>query len=188
MTFPIPPAPARPCAQNPAATKKPATSRFAQAELVVGRERLGAVDQLRDLRVLHRRHADLRVLGDLLEAVGLVLEKPAVEVGRDLVEAAGSVGKERRLRVVLVAAHDEPLAVLAVVDEKVGVAQGGEALARRALADRLRHHVLVGHRDHGNTHAGEAADLGRVHPARVHDDLALDPPAVRLDGLDPLVL
>ena len=63
---------------------------LAEAELVVGRERLRAVDQPRILDVLHRRHAHPRVRDDLLEAVPVLLQQPAVEVGRDRVEAAAA--------------------------------------------------------------------------------------------------
>ena len=154
---------------------------LAEAELVVGRERLGPVDQLRHLDLVHHRHALLRVLGDLGEAVPVVLEQAAVEVGRDPVEAAGAVGQERRLGVALVAAHHEAAAVLAEVDEEVGVAQRWQALIGGVLAKRLGDQVLVRHRDHRHADAGEPAKLGGVHPARDDHHLGLDPPLLRLD-------
>ena len=79
--------------------RSPRDLRLAEAELVVGGERLGPVDQLGDLDLVHHRHPALRVLGDLGEAVPVVLEQAAVEVGRDRVEPAGAVGQEGRLRV-----------------------------------------------------------------------------------------
>ncbi len=47
-------------------------------------------------------------------------------------------------------------------------------LARHAVAERLGDQVLVRERDHGDAHAGQAPDLGRVHAARVDHDLGLD--------------
>ena len=56
---------------------------LAEAELVVGGERLGAVDQLGDRDLVHRRHPALGVLDDLLQAVPVLFQQAAVEVGRD---------------------------------------------------------------------------------------------------------
>ena len=67
ITLPMPPAPAMPCAQNPAATKKPGDLGLAETELVVGRERLRTVDHPADAGVGQHRHAALRVRRDLLE-------------------------------------------------------------------------------------------------------------------------
>ena len=169
---------------------------LAKAELVVGGERLGPVDDPRDLDLVHRRHALAGVLDDLLEAVDVVLEQAPVEVERDLVEPVGAVGEERRPRVALVAAHHEALAVLAVVDEEVGVAQGGEAPGV-VVAEGLGHQVLVRHRDDRDPHARQPAELGGEHPAGDHHDLGLDlalvgddlphAPAVGLDPGDPRV-
>ena len=58
----------------------------AEDELAVGGERLGAVDQPEHLGVLQHRHPDDRVLHQLLEAVPVLVEQPAVEVRRDAVE------------------------------------------------------------------------------------------------------
>ena len=123
ITLPTPPAPARPCAQKPAGHEQAADLRLAEAELVVRREALGAVDHARDLHVLHLRHAPARVHDDLLEAVPVVLEQAAVEVGRDAVEVAPVARREGRRRRALVAAHHEAAALLAEVDQQVGVAQ-----------------------------------------------------------------
>ena len=59
---------------------------LAEAELAVGRERLRPVDEPRDADVVHGRDALARVGDDLLEAVPVLLEQAAVEVGRDRVE------------------------------------------------------------------------------------------------------
>ena len=81
---------------EPSGDEEAANLGLAETELVVGGEGLGAVDQLRDLDLLHHRDPALRVLGDLLEAVPVLLQQAAVEVGRDAVEAAGPVGQEGR--------------------------------------------------------------------------------------------
>ena len=51
-------------------------------------------------------------------------------------------------------------------------------------AGRLRDEVLVRDRDDGHADACEPADLRRVHPAGVDDDLGLDVAAVGLDAAD----
>ena len=139
----------------------------------------------RDL--VHRRDAPPRVLGDLLEAPPVLLEQPAVEIGRDAVEAAGALGQEGGSALALVSAHHQAASVLAVVDEQVGVAQRGQP-ALGPVAKRLRHQVLMGHGDHGHAHAGHAPDLGRVHAGGVDDHLGLDLAALRADALDPAVI
>ena len=58
MSRPIPPEPAMPWAQNPAATQKPCDLGRPEDELAVGRERLGAVDELDDLGLGELGHAD----------------------------------------------------------------------------------------------------------------------------------
>ena len=163
-----------PVGAEPGGDEEPAHLALAEAELVVGRERLGAVDQPRDRDLVHRRDAPARVLGDLLEARPVLLEQPAVEVLRDAVERV-LVERPRRA-VALVAAHHEAGALLAEVDQQVGVAQRRQVLAGGALAERLRDEVLVRERDHRHAHAGQAADLGREHAAGVDDDLGLDRP------------
>ena len=91
----------QPVRAEPGRHEQPADLGLAEAELVVGREGLRAVDHPRDLHVLHLRNAPARVHDDLLEAVPVVLEQPAVEVGRDAVEAGRvavgrKAGAERR--------------------------------------------------------------------------------------------
>ena len=103
---------------------------LAEAELAVGRERLRAVDQPRDAHVLERRHAHAGVVDDLLEAVPVLLEQAAVEVGRDVVQPAAAVAQRPRRAGALVAAPHQAAALLAEVDEVVGVAHRGD-VARR---------------------------------------------------------
>jgi hypothetical protein len=163
------------------ADEEAADLRFAEAELVVGGEGLGAVDQLGDGDPLHRRQPPLRVLDDLLEAVPVLFQQAAVEVGRDPLQPAGSLRQEGRLAAALVAAHHQAVAVLAVVDEEVGVTQGGEVPAVAGggdLLQRLGDQVLVGHRQQRHPHAGHPGDLGGVHAAGVDDYLRLDVAAV----------
>ena len=78
----------------------------------------------------------------------------------------------------LVAAHDEPAALLAEVDEEVGVAHRRQVRAA-ALPERLRDEVLVGEGDDRDPHAGQPSDLGRVHAAGVDHDVGLDVALVR---------
>ena len=179
-----------PCAENPAATKKPRDVRFAEDELVVRREALGPVDDPVDAGVGHRRDAPDGAFHDRFEAGRVGRQELAVEVGRDAVERP-------RRRVALVAAHAQAADLLAEVDEVVGIAElrepGVDAL------DRLGEQVLVRHRDDRHGHADHPADLRREHAARVDDDIGADlasfalvldghaghPATVRADRDDP---
>ena len=157
---------------EPRRDEQPAHLGLAEAELAVGRERLRAVDQTRDLHVRHRRNPALRVGDDLREAVPVLLEQATVEVGRDRVEPAPPSQRPGRA-VALVATHDQAAALLAEVDQQVRVAQRREGLLA-ALAEGLRDEVLVGHRHDRYAHARHATDLRRVHAAGVDDHLGLD--------------
>ena len=105
---PIPPAPAIPWAQNPAATKNPRTSLSPRMNSLSGVKRLGAVDDPADAGVGDRRHAPDRAGHDLLEPRPVGGQELAVEVRRDAVERP-------RRRVPLVAAHAQPADLLAEV-------------------------------------------------------------------------
>ena len=140
--------------------EQPADLGLAEAELVVGREALGPVDHAGHADLLHHRHPPAGVLDDLLESVPVLLEQAAVEVGRDRVQAARSVEEGRRA-VALVAAHDQPAALLAEIDQQVGIPQGRQRVVGIALAERLGDEVLVRHRHHRHPDAGHAPDLGR---------------------------
>ena len=161
--------------------------RLAEAELVVGRESLRPVDHARDLHVLHLRHAPARVHDDLLEAVPVVLEQAAVEVGRDALEVRAAVRREGGRGGALVAAHHQTAALLAEVDEQVGVAQRRQRVLRIALAERLGHDVLVRHRHDRDAHAREPSQLRREHASRDHHDLGVDVAALGAHAalLDP---
>ena len=159
------PRPAIPCAENPAATKKPRDLGLAEDELVVRREALGAVDDPVDARVGHRRDAPDGALHDRLEALHVGRQQLAVEVGRDAVERP-------RRRVALVAAHAQPADLLAEVDEVVRVAELRQA--RVDALDRLGEEVLVRHRDDRHGDADHPADLRREHAAGVDHDVGAD--------------
>ena len=168
---------------------------LAEAELVVGRERLGSVDEPRDADVAHRRYPHPRALGELLEARPVLLEQATVEVRRDPVDAV--VVERPRRAAPLVAAHDQAVALLAEVDEVVRVPQRGQVLAGRALPEGLGDEVLVGEGHDRDADARQAPELGGEHPAGVDDDLGLDRAPRRLhaaraavvdvDALDPRV-
>ena len=175
--------------REPGGDEEPSDLRLAEDELVVGRERLRAVDDPIDASVRHRRNAPDRAFHDRLEALHVGCQELAIEVGRDTVERPGS-------RIALVAAHAQAADLLAEVDEVVGVAELREA-GMDAL-DRLGEEVLVGHRDDRNGHADQPGDLRGEHPAGVHhhvgadlravarvfDRHAGDPAAIRADGDD----
>ena len=177
MTCPTPPAPASPCAQKPAATKRPATSVSPRQNSLSGVNASGPLMSRVTRDVGHRRDAQPRALGELLEARPVLLEQAAVEVRRDPVDAV--VVERPRRAAPLVAAHDQAVALLAEVDEVVGVAQRGQVLAGRALAEGLGDEVLVGEGHDRDAHAGQAPELGGEHPAGVDDDLGLDRPPRR---------
>ena len=159
---------------------------LAEAELVVGGEGLGAVDQLGHRDLVHRRHPALGVLGDLLEAVPVLFQQAAVEVGAGSRSTpAGAVGQEGRLAVALVAAHHQAVAVLAVVDEQVGVAQGGQVPRALAAASPRRAPRATASSGwvtrywwdigiSGTRTPAMPADLGREHAAGVDHDLGRD--------------
>ncbi len=159
---------------------------LAEAELVVGGERLGSVDQPRDAHILHRRHAPTGRQRDLLEPRPILFEQPPVEVRRNPVEL--TVVKRPRSAAPLVAAHHQPRPLLAEVDQQIGVAQRREVLARGPLPERLRHEVLVRERDDRHADPGHPPEFGREHPAGVDDHLGLDVAPFRSHAPDPAVI
>ena len=169
ITLPMPPAPAMPCAQKPAATKNPPTVGLAEAELVVRRERLRPVDDLPHAR---RRPSpgtrtwELAVISsNRSQSSGS--SRPLKSAGM----ASYDVGRRRSTaRVPLVAAHDQAVDLLPEVDEQVGVAQGRQRPASRGRrGQRLGDDVLVRHRHDGMPHVDHPADLGGEHAAAVDD-------------------
>ena len=172
---PIPPAPAMPCAENPAATKKPPTSDSPRMNSLSGVKPSGPlITRLTPASAIAgtRRMAPFH---DRLEAVHVGRQELAVEVGRDAVERP-------RRGIALVATHAQPADLLAEVDEVVGVAQLRQA--RVDALDRLGEEVLVGHRDDRHGDADHPADLRGEHAAGVDDDVGADlgPFALVLDG------
>ena len=174
---------------EPGRDEEPGDLGLAQAELVVGGEPLRPVDHRRHTDVGQHGYPDLRVLDDLGEPVPVGSEQLRVEVGGRGVVGPGGRG------VPLVAAHDQAVDLLAVVDEQVRVAQGGQCGAPDP-GHRRRHDVLVRHRHHRDPDVDEPRDLGGVHPAAVDDDLAPDvapvgahprdaTPVPLVDGVDP---
>ncbi len=162
--LPIPPAPASPCAQKPAAVQRPRTSVGPRMNSPSGVNASGPLISLTTSASASDGHADDRVLHQLLEPRPVLGEQLAVEVGRDPVERP-------RRRVALVAAHDQAARLGPEVDEQRRVAHRRH-VGRKA--GRLRDQVLVRHRHDRDVHAGERADLPREHAAGVDDDLGLD--------------
>ena len=162
---PIPPAPAIPWAQNPAATKNPRTSLSPRMNSLSGVKPSGPLIIRETPASAIDGHAPDRAGHDLLEPRPVGREQLAVEVGRDAVERP-------RRRVALVAAHAQAADLLAEVDEVVRVAELGQAGVD--AVDRLGEEVLVGHRHDRDRDAGEPADLGGEHPAGVDDDVGRD--------------
>ena len=150
--------------------------RLAEDEFAVGRERLGAVEELLDLGLLHRGHAPDGALHQLLEAL--------VVPGQELrLEALGNAVEAERCGIALVAAHHETADLGAPVDEIVGVAQRRQRGQRRV--ERLGDQVLVGHRDDRDGHADQPRDIRRGHAGGVDHDLGLDLALVGHDAADP---
>ena len=119
--------------------------RFAEDEVAVEREALGAVQQQLDLGGLEARRAVDRVLHQDLEVVPVL--------GQELeFEAVGNRIDVPRLRFRLEAAHDEAADFLLVVEVAVGVADHRHV--GRHAGDRLGHEIEVlggieRHRDAG---------------------------------------
>ena len=165
-----------PVRAEPGGHEEPANLALAEDELVVRRERLGAVDHPGHAGVLDRRDARDRAPHDRLEARPVRIEQAVVEVSRDAVERPGH-------RVALVAAHAQPADLLAEVAQPIRVAHRRQ-VGHGAL-DRVREQVLVGHRDDRDGYARHPPDLRREHPAGVDDDLGLDRLALAALGPRP---
>src|SRR5919201_931056 len=162
ITFPTPPDPAIPCAQNPAATKNPGIPDSPRMNSPSGVKASGP----------------LSIFRKWLEPLPVLCQQPVVEVGRDSVETP-------RRRLALVPAHHQPAGVLAEVHEQVGVSQGGEVPAY--ALDRLGHQELVRHGHDRDLDASQGAYLVREHPAGVHNDVGPDRPERRLHSTNAAV-
>ena len=181
MTLPTPPAPASPWAQKPAATNRPRDLGLAEAELVVRREPSGPLTmrvtftfsisgtRLRELVTISSKRSQSSSSRRPLKSGGIARSRAGRQEG-------GRAGP-------LVAAHHQPAAVLAEVDQQVGVAQRRQRVRRVALAERLGDDELVRHRLDRDAHARQPADLRREHPGRDHHDLGLDVAALGADAL-----
>ena len=160
----MPPAPASPCAQNPAATQKPRTSDGPRMNSPSGVNASGPLISFTTSISSSVGTRTIAFVHQLLEARPVLLEQLAVEVRGDAVERP-------RRAVALVAAHDQPARLRAEVDEQ-------RRVAHRRHVERqpggLEHEVLVRHRDDRDVDARQRADLAREHAARVDDDLGLD--------------
>ena len=177
IALPSPPAPARPWAQKPAATKKPRTSLSPSRNSLSGVKASGPLMRRVTLTssIAGTRRRELTAISSKRSQSSS--SRIAVEVGRDRVEAVGA--QRPRRAVALVAAHDQAAALLAVVDEQVGVAQRGQ-VAVVAVAEGLGDEVLVREGHDRDAHAGHAPDLGGEHAAGVDDHLGLDRPPLGL--------
>ena len=174
----MPPAPASPCAQKPAATQNPRTSVAPRMNSPSGVNASGPLTSLTTSASSSsgtRTTAFVRSSSKRSQSSGRSLP---VEVRRDPVQAP-------RRRVALVTAHDEPARLAAEVHEERWVAH-----CRHVQRDArgLRDQVLVRHRHDRDVDARESADLAGEHPARVDDHLRLDRALVRLHAGHPPVL
>ena len=148
---------------------------LAEAELVVGRERLGPVDEPRDAArraIAGTRSRERSATISSKRAQSSSSRRPLKSGGI----AVDAVLVERPRRAApLVAAHDEAAALLAEVDEQLS---GSRSVGRCSPGARsrngwvTRYSWAIGHDRHA--HAGQAPELGGEHPARVDDDLGLD--------------
>ena len=174
----MPPAPASPCAQKPAATQKPRTSVGPRMNSPSGRERLRAVDE--------PDTSASASIGTRTIAFSISSWKRSQSSSSSRpLKSGGMPSRPHGAGLPLVAAHHQAAGLAAEVDEQRRVAH------RRQLerqVGRARDQVLVRHRDHRDDDAGERADLGGEHPAGVDDDLGLDAAPVGLDRLDPAAL
>ena len=175
MTRPTPPAPAMPCAQNPAATKKPCTSLSPSTNSLSGVNPSGPLTRLTMSACLGGRHPPARVLHQRREAIPVLGEQLVVEV------VGHAVDRPRR-RIALVAAEQQTVALAPEVHEVVGVAELRQVVGD--TVDALGDQVLVRHRHDRHVDAGERRDLGRVHPARQHHRLGFDRAVVGDDVRD----
>ena len=157
--------------------EQPAHRGLAEAELAVGRERLGPLIS-RVTRTSSKSGTRLRALTTISS------KRSQSSSSRRPLKSGGMASSatppspiDHGAQRALVAAHHEAAALLAEVDLQVRVAQRRQVAL--AAAERLRDHVLVLHRHDRDPHAGQAPDLGREHAAGVDDDLGVDRPRAR---------
>mmetsp|Transcript_58774 Transcript_58774/g.120228 ORF Transcript_58774/g.120228 Transcript_58774/m.120228 type:complete len:736 (-) Transcript_58774:538-2745(-) len=163
-----------PCAQEEA----PAARHLAHQRLVVRSEGLGPAHSMLDLRLGDGAHPVDRPVDVAGEGVPVQLEQAKVEVRVNFIP---------EIRVLLVAANLQDLALLLEVDRGVVVAHVGRAFHPRDLA---RDYVRVLHGAQRSAHAHHGRDGGRPHTAAVEHLLGLDHVPLgghhRLHALDPV--
>ena len=94
----------------------PDLGRLAEDEVAVGREAFGTVDERLDARFFHGRHTADGELKDRLEMIEVIVEELELEAVRNALLGP-------RLRIRLIAAHDEAADLLLPVGQPVGIAK-----------------------------------------------------------------
>ncbi len=170
---PIPPAPAIPWAEKPAATQKPRTSVSPRMNSLSGVKPSGPL--------MSCCTPASAIAGTRWTAPRLISSKRGQSGGRSLpLKSGGDAVQSPGGRVALVAAHHQAAHLGPEVDQVIRVAQLGQV--RRHALDRLGDQVLVRERDDRDGDPGQAADLRGEHARRVDDDLGLDRSGI---GLHP---
>ena len=152
--------------------------RLAEDEIAIGREALGAIDQLLDTCRLQGGHTRQGAFHHRREMVEIAVEQlEGKRVGR-AVDCPGD-------RVGLVAAHNEAADLFLPVGQPIGVAQCWQV---RGHTDGLGDHVLVLDRDQRDIHTDGRGKRARPEPGTADNALAGDGPAHALyPGDAPLV-
>ena len=131
ITFPIPPAPARPWAQNPHATKNPSTSVSPRQNSLSGVNPSGPLISLVTLisSIAGTRRRELLTISSNRSHSSSSVRP--LKSGGISSSPSTPFGEERGRALVLVPAHHQAAGVLAEVDQQVRVAQRRQALSRR---------------------------------------------------------
>ena len=139
-------------------------------EVVVGRERLGPVVELLDLRVGQRRHALDRVFHQDLERVPVVGQELELEVLGDAAAVRGTLQPGRGLG--LEAAHQQAADFFLEIDVAVRIAQHRQVAVHAvdAVGDDVV--VLAGEQRH--RHADAACEVARPLAAAQHHHVGRD--------------
>ena len=145
----------------------------------VGCEGDRPVDDALDSCRRERRHALHRHCDDMLDAVEIGRKEFHPEFRRHAVNGPGMGG-------LLVRAHDVTIAFLTQIPALLGIADDrkfGAACGNpvRDFPHRIRHDILMKHRDDGKVDAHHVSELPAPRPGCVHDMLGDDLPLLRLD-------
>ena len=154
--------------------------RFAEDELVVGGEALGAVVELLDAGHLERGDAQQRVVHQDLEVIPILVQELEFE------RIGNRVGRHPRFGFGLEAADDQAADLFLEVGVAVGVTQDRQV--RMHAIDVLADDVEVFGRVQRDVDPGHRADLFGPLPRTVDDDLGLDVAYVGAYAADPPVL